>query len=263
MKKRSLLVIKIAACAIVLVSLSQIIRIVISKRQAEDAFVSVRTVYSQNGSSDKALATNDEAKNRASDVEKALSVNSGIAALQKKNDDCAGWLTVDGTNIDYPVMYTPDDEEYYLAHDFERKDNYHGVPFIDAHGSPDSDNPTIYGHSMRDGTMFSELSRFTDTSFCEAGHQIRFTTLYDERVYRAVCVFKISQQDSVKFPYHLFSDFSPVGVTASDYIARAKYYAIWYDDTVTAADDHLLTLSTCEYTLDNGRLVVIAKAIYD
>ena len=80
--------------------------------------------------------------------------------LYEKNSDIAGWLTIDGTTIDYPVMYTPDDNDYYLHLDFDKNWSDPGTPFIDTNCRPfddRTDNVLIYGHNMKSGIMFREL----------------------------------------------------------------------------------------------------------
>ena len=85
----------------------------------------------------------------------------------KKNQDFVGWLTVDGTKIDYPVMHTPEDEEFYLRSDFEKKWSIEGTPFVAGKCDPlkPSDNVIIYGHNMNTGTLFGELTKFEDKDF--------------------------------------------------------------------------------------------------
>ncbi len=254
MKKKLFFIVKIIAIAVVALALAQLLRIAIAKQHTESAFDSLRdrhTQSSDHASEGGAKATADEVKH----------VNESLLTLHEQNPDCVGWLTVGGTDIDYPVMLSAENPEFYLDHDFDGEFDYHGVPFIDAHASPDADNITIYGHSMLDGTMFSQLSRFTDEAFCEEGNEIRFDTLNAEGWYQVVSVFKIAEKDIANFPYHLLTDFSEDGVTAADYVARSKYYALWYDDVKLNPEDKLITLSTCEYTLDNGRLVVVARCI--
>ena len=80
-----------------------------------------------------------------------------IAALKKKNTDCIGWVRVPGTDIDYPIMWTPNDPEHYLHLDFYGSCSDYGVPFLDHRCDLDRDNIILYGHNMFDGTMFTDL----------------------------------------------------------------------------------------------------------
>ena len=185
-----------------------------------------------------------------------------FAELLARNGDFVGWLSVEDTRIDYPVVRSPLEPEYYLKRDFDGNSNGHGVPFMDtACDLWESENLIIYGHNMRDGTMFFDLAKFTKPEFCEQHPLITFDTLAGCTTWQVVSVFKIAAKDTRIFPYHRVTEFSPDTQTAKDYLARCAYYAIWTDDTPVAEDTELLTLSTCEYTLRNGRLVVVAKRI--
>ena len=123
-----------------------------------------------------------------------------------------------------------------------------------------SDNVTMYGHRMGDNSMFGELGYYTDKAFWQAHPYIRFDTLQERHLYQIICVFAISAYEAESFPYHSFVD-------AADEAAFnafiAKCMALRYYDTGITAEfgDKLITLSTCEYTRNNGRLVVVAKRI--
>ena len=253
MNTKRFLILKILAAVLIILSVFQLCRITIAKHNTATSFDCLRSQISEPPATRDEIADNTETK-----AEK----DSKIDSLQRLNPECVGWLKIDGTDIDYPVMLSLDDPEFYLDHDFDGNSSAYGVPFIDASGTEQSDNVTVYGHSMRDGSMFAQLERFTVPSFCKDKHSISFRTINGEKIYEAVSVFKISEKDVSSFPYHLYHDFSSESMLASDYIARSKYYAIWYDNTAKINDtDKFLTLSTCEYTLDNGRLVVVARAI--
>lgn len=184
--------------------------------------------------------------------------NSEYLKLKEKNGDFVGWLTVDGTNIDYPVMQRTNDPEFYLKHNFNKEEDRHGIPFAAASSSiPDGDNIIIFGHNMNDGTMFSELQKFSSSKFCEENHSIMFSTLTTTEVYDVIMVFKISESDTEEFPYYTYSSFD--NITANEYLSKAQEYAVWSNNKTINNDSKLLTLSTCEYTLNDGRLVIIAE----
>lgn len=183
-------------------------------------------------------------------------------ALAAQNPDMIGWLRIEGTDIDYPVMQTPDEPEYYLNHTFEKATDIHGVPFAEASCQPgESGNVTIFGHSMMDGSMFDALHEFANPKYCGNAPNIVFDTLTEPGLWKPVCVFKISTAMTRDFPYHLVTRFTDTS-TAADYLSRTKYYALWYDDTIPIPEAaQLLSLSTCEYTLEDGRLVLVAVRI--
>ncbi len=180
--------------------------------------------------------------------------------LIKINGDFVGWLKVDDTKINYPVVQSKTDSDYYLNHGFYKESDSHGVPFVEPECDTENcDNLIIYGHNMRDKTMFGALEQFADAKFFGENHLIYFDTPAEHSVWQAVSVFRISEKDTQVFPYHKATRFE--NFSAADYIARTKYYAINFDETPIEQGTKLITLSTCEYTLDHGRLVVVAKKI--
>ena len=99
----------------------------------------------------------------------------------EKNPDLAGWLTIPGTRIDYPVMYSPDEPERYLHANFEVSYSFAGLPFIDAACDPESGNRIIYAHNMLDGSMFRTLLKYQQKDFWQRNPVISFNTLYEEQ----------------------------------------------------------------------------------
>ena len=183
-------------------------------------------------------------------------------ALHNQNADMAGWIKIDGTAIDYPVMYTPDDGEFYLSHGFDKKEAKSGVPFIDKRCSvePFGTNTIIYGHHMKNGTMFASLERYKDEAFFREHPAIRFNTLYKEQKYAVIAVFEsqIYRKDNMVFKYYDFLD-TASEAAFDDYITNIKTLAL-YDTGVTAKyGDELIILVTCGYQTENGQLVVVAK----
>ena len=178
------------------------------------------------------------------------------------NSDLVGWITIPDTKINYPVVQSKGNPDYYLKRTFEHKRSDWGA--IYAREACDvfkpSDNITIYGHHMKDGSMFAGLDGYKRQSFWESHQYIYFDTLYERHVYQVIVAFKVSASYGKGFPYHLFDD-AYNEAEFNEFIAKAKA-AAYYDTGLTATyGDKLITLSTCEYTLDNGRHVVIAKRI--
>lgn len=185
-----------------------------------------------------------------------------FAELYTMNNDIVGWITIDGTNINYPVMHAPDSTDYYLYKDFEKKYSRHGCIYVreacDVFAP--SDNITIYGHRMGDGTMFNDLHKYAKQSFWEEHRYITFNTLTQRQTYEIMFVFRIESSVDEPFQYHLFVDAADEDHFAS-YIENCRSYAL-YDTGVDAQyGDKLITLSTCEYTRVNGRFVVVAKLL--
>ncbi len=185
------------------------------------------------------------------------------AALYEENHDLIGWLSIEGMVIDYPVMKCEDDE-YYLHHDFYGNDSKYGCLYV--RGVADVDTPgtnfIIYGHNMKDGSMFGDLDLYRRESFYREHPTISFDTLYEERTYEIIAVFRSQVYHSGEdaFRYYQFYEAQTQEEFAYFY-ENIKELAL-YDTGVTAEfGDTFLTLSTCAYHVEDGRFVVVAKAV--
>ena len=185
-----------------------------------------------------------------------------FAELYAMNNDIVGWITIDGTRVHYPVMQTPDAPNHYLKRNFDGTYSAHGC--IYARESCDvflpSDNITIYGHRMKDGSMFSDLSKYTKKSFWQEHPYITFNTLKERHTYQIAFVFTIESSADSPFQYHLFVDAADQAHFDS-FVESCRSYAIYDTGTHIRYGDKLITLSTCEYSQTNGRLVVVAKLL--
>ena len=150
-----------------------------------------------------------------------------ISKLIAANTDCIGWLSIDGTNISYPVMHTPSDPQKYLRRNFYGKYSQSGVPFLDGRCDLQSTNLIIYGHNMKNGTMFSDLKRYVDREFLNAHRTVKFETVDGIRYYTVAEVLKTNTSDA------------------------------WYN-RIAAEDCRQLILSTCYGSGKDGRLLIIA-----
>lgn len=181
------------------------------------------------------------------------------APVYEKNSDTVGWMQIEGTPINYPVMQTPDREDYYLNRNFNRENNAHGCLYVreTCDVFTPSDNVTIYGHHMKDGSMFSSLKRFCNKSFWEEHHSINFDTLYERHTYTVFAVFTTTASVGEGFAYHRFEN-AKDEADFDDFISTCKSLSL-YDTGITPEyGDKIICLSTCEYTHVNGRLVVAA-----
>ena len=177
----------------------------------------------------------------------------------QKNSDLVGWMTIDGTPINYPVMQTPDRVDYYLHRNFEKKESSHGCLYVreSCDVFAPSDNLTIYGHHMKDGSMFASLDKYRKMEFWEEYPQIQFDTIYNRQTYTIFAVFKTTASVGEGLTYHLFEDAADEA-EFNDFVSTCKKFS-FYDTGITPEyGDKMITLSTCEYSQDNGRLVVVA-----
>lgn len=195
---------------------------------------------------------------------KGVKVQKKFEKVYKKNSDFIGWLSIEGTKVDYPVMYTPKNEEFYLRNDFKKKWSIEGTPFAAGGCDPlkPSDNVIIYGHNMNTGTLFGELTNYADRSFYEKHKYIEFDTIKEDAKYEVIAAFKTEINFSNKnaFKYYKFFDAADKN-EFNDYVKRAKEACAYDIETTAKYGDKLLTLSTCSYHKDQGRYVVVAKRI--
>lgn len=185
-----------------------------------------------------------------------------FAQLYEMNSDIVGWMSIPCIDVDYPVMHTPDNPEYYLRRNFDKEKQTHGCLFVEAECDvfEPSDNITIYGHRMRDGTMFGKLNKFRKQSYRDENPYIYFDTLTQRHTYEIMAVFLTTASVGEGFRYHAFTD-AATEAEFDAFVKQCKKLAL-YDSGVEAQyGDKLICLSTCEYSQTNGRLVVVAKQV--
>jgi len=199
-----------------------------------------------------------------------------MGELYTLNPDCIGYLKIDGMVIDYPVMQTPADEQYYLNRDFEGNYSAYGCLLADtdavigtgtidneyADGTLPSTNIIIHGHNMKNGTMFGSLDKFRDQSFEKQHSIIKFSSLYEDREYEICSVFlsQVYKKSDECFKYYKFFQANNEE-EFNDFYNNIKSLAL-YDTGVTAQyGDEFITLSVCAYHVENGRLVVVGKRV--
>ncbi len=183
--------------------------------------------------------------------------------LHDQNSDMVGWLQIENSKINYPVMQTSmDNANFYLYKDFDKNDSVRGSIYAAeiCDVFEPSDNITLFGHNMKDGSMFAYLGNYYEKSAWENNPLIFFDTLTESHVYKIFAVFKTSGTDNVGFAYHQMAD-AKDEAEFNQFVATCKELA-FYDTGITPVyGDKLLCLSTCEYTIDNGRFVVAAVRI--
>ena len=181
--------------------------------------------------------------------------------LFEQNNDLVGWIRIEGTSIDYPVMQSPSNPDYYLKHSFEKKWSDYGVPYVDGACTVGvSNNLTIYGHNMKNGSMFHELVGYTSKAFYEEHPVIVFDTVDAPGKYQIIAAFRYNTNKETFF----YNEYCHMDATEfAEYVENCKSRSLY--DTGFSAEygDELITLSTCEYTYTNGRFVVVAKKIVE
>lgn len=181
--------------------------------------------------------------------------------LHEQNADLFGWIEIEGTKLNYPVMHTPEDPEYYLHRAFDGSRSNSGVPFLDGRCFEGGGIFLVYGHHMKNGTMFAAITSYAKKDFWKEHPTIRFDTLYETGTYEVIAAFyaEVYSEDEVDaFRYYAYADLSDQEVFA-EYVEQVKAASLY--DTGVGAEygDQILTLSTCEYHAENGRFVVVAR----
>lgn len=179
-----------------------------------------------------------------------------LAALKEKNAECIGWIRVPGTDIDYPLMWTPEDPEHYLHLDFYGNYSDYGVPFLDARCDLSSDNLILYGHNMFDGTMFTDLLWYREREYMEDHRQIILETPDGAREYQVIAVCQANSVESKLYRHINFTD----AAGRAEFLDAVQEDSVFYDG---ASDDteRFITLSTCDVSRRNGRVAVVGEQI--
>ncbi|MGL5152785.1 MAG: class B sortase [Clostridium sp.] len=186
-----------------------------------------------------------------------------ILKLKEQNQDLVAWIKINGTNIDYPVMENNEESEYYLYRDFNKEKSISGTPFIGEGVSlnPRSTNIIIYGHNMKNKTMFNNLLLYREKEFWNENSIIELNTESGKEEYKIFSVFETSiDEEKGNNPYYMFKD-TKSQEEFDIFINKFKKASIYETNITPLFGDKLITLSTCSYTKKDGRLVVVGTKI--
>lgn len=179
--------------------------------------------------------------------------------LKEQNEDFVGWISIEGTNINYPVVQNRDTPGFYLKHGFDKTYSDYGVPYLEEDCSIQySNNLVVYGHHMNNGTMFADLVKYADEGFYEEHKTLTFDTLMGLSEYEVVAVFRFNTNHE-DFRFNEYINMKEARF--AEYMGNV-YSRQLYDTGVKAEyGDTLLTLSTCDYTYENGRFILVARKL--
>ena len=202
----------------------------------------------------------DETKTTDTVTEKMLQLQE----LKKENEDIIAWIQIPGTKIDFPVLQGQDNE-YYIRHTYKKEYSVDGSIFLDKDYNWDkpSDNLLIYGHNNKNGNMFQDLLKYEDKNYYKEHPTINFTTVNEDCVYEIIAVFKSrvyykSERNVFRYYYFINAE----NEEEYNYYVEESKKASLYDTGKTAEyGEKLLTLSTCEYSQEDGRFVIVAKKV--
>lgn len=180
------------------------------------------------------------------------------------NDDMAAWLQIPGTDIDYPVMWTPRDEECYLRRGFDGARNQNGCLILDTDSclDPLTTNLIIHGHNMRSGTMFGTLEDYEDEAYCQEHNRIILYTEDCQRNYEVVAVFRsqVYKKSDTVFKFYKFFQ-ADTQEEFDDFYENIKALSLYDTGVTTEFGDCFITLTTCSNHVEQGRFVVVAKEV--
>lgn len=239
--------------AVFLVSAGLLVKRFLDDRKTENEFASLQAMIDTTATADTQEPTGE-------------SVNPNgakFAALRDKNSDFIGWISIDGTNLDFPVMYAPTNKDFYLRHDFNKEYSIYGVPYLDEKttlgANAESDNLIIYGHNMKTGTIFGCLTGYKKADYYQEHPYIEFDTVYGDAQYEVFAAFAIDVVNDTSFVYNQYVDMDEESYNA--YVEEVCRRSDVDTGIRPAYGEQLLTLSTCEYSTDNGRFVVVARRV--
>lgn len=272
MKNKIIIVLRIIFALLFIVSAFVIVSSLISDKMEQDAFSDLAQIVEQERQDEHPGEASQSTEIKQQNPESTdasgnkKTSEGGILPEYKKvfqlNNDLYAWIRIDGTSINFPVMYTPNDPEYYLRRAFDKSNSQSGTPFVDGACYEDGGIYLVYGHNMKNGTMFAELTNYADEKYRNEHPNIHFDTLYERGQYEVIAAFygKIYSSSEQGFCYYHYTNLADP-MTFHEYIEQVKKAAL-YDTGATAEfGDQLLMLSTCDYHEANGRFVVVAKKV--
>lgn len=239
----------VVCLAVFLASGGMLVKRYFEDRQAENEFAELQSMIDPNAATGEGAESN----------------SAKFAALRDQNSDFIGWISIEGTNLNFPVMYAPNNKDFYLRHDFSKEYSVYGVPYLDEKttlGANDqSENLIVYGHNMKTGTIFGCLTGYKKADYYTEHPLIQFDTVYGDGTYEVFAAFSIDVAQDTSFVYNQYVDMDE------------ETYNTYVDEVISRSDvdsgirpeygEQLLTLSTCEYSSDNGRYVVVARRVED
>lgn len=189
-----------------------------------------------------------------------------LEELQKENEEIIGWLEIEGTNINYPVLQSSDND-YYLKHNYKKEKASTGSIFLDKNFDlvNGSSNYLIYGHRNKKGLMFEDLIKYAKEDFYKEHTKIKFTTNKEDSIYEILSVFYSRvyyKSEQNVFRYYYFVNASNEQ-EYNEFINNAKKVSLYDTGVVAEYGEQLLTLSTCEYSQEDGRFAIVCKKIED
>ena len=243
MRKIMYTLIIILLISLMLISSYFILKSKLEDKTQEDIFEEISEIAEENNTEDN--------KSKQEEI--------NMQELYELNNDIVGWLKIDNTNINYPVMQTKDNPNYYLRRNFYKQYSQWGTPFLAENCNIEiSDNLIIYGHHISNSKMFGELENYRKEEFYNSHKIIKFFTMEENTEYEIISVFKTIAYSG--FRYYEYINFENES-EFNTFINKCNELAFYNIENNVNYGDKFITLSTCEYSQKNGRLVVVARKI--
>lgn len=269
MKKKFRIILKYVNFVILLISLAYIVYNKYTIFRDKQLISEVQTQKSE----DVVYTITEESENIATKNTKATekveekNILPEYEKLYEENSDLYGWIKIEDTIIDYPVMHTPEleDTNFYINKNWKKEESELGSIYIDGRCKEDSENLIIYGHNRKDKSMFGSLTKYKEKEYYEQHKYIEFNTLYQKSTYEIIAVSKavVYYNQDVAQNEYLFYEHIELNSKEefNNYIHYMKENS--YYDIANNAEygDKLITLCTCDYWTENARLLVVAKKI--
>lgn len=228
------------------------------EEEQEQAIQNIQEIYHGNlGLQESDLQESDTVESEVS-TSKGASIY-GLEALHSINSDLYGWIQIEGTSVDYPIMQS-NDNAYYVTHDFYKNESSNGSLFLDYRNNTLEDtNLIVYGHNIRSGDMFGSLKKYEEYDYFKKYDIIHVETLSESATYRiiAVCKGKVAYEDDEGFRYYNFISANSK-LQMEEFWKNIKTHSLHTVTYEFQETDHYLTLSTCSSFTENGRLYIIA-----
>lgn len=227
-------------------------------KKENDIYVDLQQIIENKENPTNENEHTDNLKNESSNM--LLENTCNLKNIATINSDVVAWIRIDGTNINYPIMQNGD---IYLHKNIYKNYSSHGTPYLASHCNIEkSNNLIIYGHHMKDGTMFSQLEKYKNYNFYRNHKHIKLYTLENEKTientYEIMIAFKTIAYSEQGFKYYNYTYFQNCK-EYSEFIDKCRNLEFYSTGVVGTHKDKYITLSTCEYSQKNGRMVVVAK----
>lgn len=195
-----------------------------------------------------------ESKNTYEKIQEVKNNSNNFSEeLIKINEDYKMWIEIPNTNIDYPVVQGKDND-FYLKHDFNKKKSSSGAIFMDYKNNIDKDkNIIIYGHNMKNKSMFQNLMKFKDKEFWKENNKI-ILTIDGKRYEYEIFSSYISDSEDINLKINFKNDDEYL-----KYIGDIKKKSIFHREIDIKSNDRIITLSTCSYEKDDARMIIHGK----